>query len=66
MITSQIDTAPKPYLWPAGASKRLITSQIDTAPKPTPGSPLRPHGLITSQIDTAPKLIYTVVYLLAV
>ena len=33
LITSQIDTAPKPALPQQGADKGLITSQIDTAPK---------------------------------
>ena len=56
MITSQIDTAPKPRRSPHGAPRRLITSQIDTAPKQLGVHGTNGLGLITSQIDTAPKL----------
>ena len=34
LITSQIDTAPKPTTSAGVAVQGLITSQIDTAPKP--------------------------------
>ena len=55
LITSQIDTAPKPRV--LGGTRRLglITSQIDTAPKRITPSTYAMACLITSQIDTAPK-----------
>ena len=56
LITSQIDTAPKPEFLHAALFRGLITSQIDTAPKPMLEKLLPSSGLITSQIDTAPKL----------
>ena len=37
LITSQIDTAPKPGVAVGLREACLITSQIDTAPKPTCG-----------------------------
>ena len=55
LITSQIDTAPKPPLRLARLRLRLITSQIDTAPKQELGAFFSLGSLITSQIDTAPK-----------
>ena len=55
LITSQIDTAPKPIRWAFLDTSGLITSQIDTAPKPPPVHAPQLRGLITSQIDTAPK-----------
>ena len=39
LITSQIDTAPKPLGDQRRAYRRLITSQIDTAPKPLEQNP---------------------------
>ena len=55
LITSQIDTAPKPDVVEHERFHSLITSQIDTAPKLLRGQPNGLGRLITSQIDTAPK-----------
>ena len=57
LITSQIDTAPKPPFRDAEDSVCLITSQIDTAPKRRLHRQLPARRLITSQIDTAPKRV---------
>ena len=56
LITSQIDTAPKPCRLHIRKRHGLITSQIDTAPKLEHVFVKLADGLITSQIDTAPKL----------
>ena len=40
LITSQIDTAPKPTLMLNLGHLGLITSQIDTAPKPRQAQPV--------------------------
>ena len=56
LITSQFDTAPKPYDYGTSPISCLITSQFDTAPKLSLASNRRSTSLITSQFDTAPKL----------
>ena len=55
LITSQIDTAPKPSPLSFRTLLGLITSQIDTAPKLSGWAESNQISLITSQIDTAPK-----------
>ena len=55
LITSQIDTAPKPHAAQHREDGGLITSQIDTAPKQKFLPSRHQLCLITSQIDTAPK-----------
>ena len=57
LITSQIDTTPKPSSLRMAVLWSLITSQIDTTPKRDIINAARVASLITSQIDTTPKRV---------